>query len=390
MITNLFTRFGVVLLVMITLFLYLQDVMTFQFLTYTYSKYYQLYVLLLFILVLLGYSESRSDRTNDYSIKNIGILGTLITIITVFTGLFVESQSLSLYLSVPTCFLSYFAFSYIAKNVPSNKLMLSAYILVGALLLAYLYNYRNVYLISMARNNAVYIVLLLLPLVMLNKNRVFTILMSVLILIAVASSAKRTGTVAGFLGFLVYLFFVFRNDEKNAFIKKIVIIIALVVVADFLHGSFINSLVFERLSAIDEDDGSRIDVMKTTFSLIKESNITSLFLGHGWNKVVVDSPIQLSAHNDFLEVIYDFGLITFGFYLAFIIQILKLTKHMIVLKSMYSGSLVCFVIIFLCLSMFSHIIIYPHLCIIMFIYLGIITGLINKDNENRTSYISLG
>ena len=385
-----YASFPGVIIIIVVLFLYLQDVMRFQFLTYRYSEYYQLYVLLYFLLVLFGTIQYKREKIIYHTIKYIGSFGILVTAITFLYGFWRDDQSLSLYLSVPSCFMSYFTFLYISRNVSSPKLMFVLDIFVCGLIIVYFIDYNNIYLVSLARNNAVYIVLLTLPLVMLNRNRVVSIILSIIILVALISSAKRTGTIATFLGIISYLFLALKNVDKHP-IYNITIFLSVGLFAFYLYGSFIDSLLFERLSTMEETEGStRYEVMQTSISLIADSNFYQYILGHGWNQVFEDSKLKLSAHNDFIEVFYDFGIIGFMFFVAICVQIVKICRMLLFRKNYYSGSIVCFIVVFLFLTMFSHIIIYTHLCIIMFAYLGIFSGIINRNENYRNFDISLG
>ena len=93
--------------------------------------------------------------------------------------------------------------------------------------------------------------------------------------------------------------------------------------------------------------------------MITESGIVSLWLGHGWNMVVEDSPMYLSAHNDFLEVIYDFGLPAFFLYIYFVYKLYKSMFLLIRRRSDNAAAFAFSVITFTINSSVAHILIYP-------------------------------
>lgn len=81
-------------------------------------------------------------------------------------------------------------------------------------------------------------------------------------------------------------------------------------------------------------------------------------VGNGYNAVLRDSRLQLSAHNDLLEVTYDYGLIGTMLYIAAFLSITFYTVKMILSRSRYAPSMVMSYTIFFIQSMVSHIIIY--------------------------------
>jgi O-antigen ligase len=60
-----------------------------------------------------------------------------------------------------------------------------------------------------------------------------------------------------------------------------------------------------------------------TWEMIVKSTNTQLILGHGHNAVRRDSPLEISAHNDYLEIIYDYGIIALILYLGLWIYVIK-------------------------------------------------------------------
>ena len=68
-----------------------------------------------------------------------------------------------------------------------------------------------------------------------------------------------------------------------------------------------------------EDEGSgRLDIYNASIALIESSDFIGHVIGHGYNAVKYQ--LELSAHNDFLEIIYDFGWICCLLFVVFIIK----------------------------------------------------------------------
>ena len=92
-----------------------------------------------------------------------------------------------------------------------------------------------------------------------------------------------------------------------------------------------------------------------------------------------DSPLELSAHNDFLEVLYDYGLIIFILYLALWYYVIKRLVYHIRINSIYSLPYFCSFAIFLLLSMVSHLILYASYFNYLVMFWGCMEGLKDKD-----------
>ena len=124
--------------------------------------------------------------------------------------------------------------------------------------------------------------------------------------------------------------------------------------------------VFERFENIEKDKGSgRLEVWEITSSMIVDQDIIKLFVGNGYNTVLRDSRLQLSAHNDFLEVAYDYGLIGLFLYVCAFISLGLYIVKMILTRSKYAPSAAMLFIIYSAQSLISHIIIYYWANIIM-------------------------
>ena len=131
--------------------------------------------------------------------------------------------------------------------------------------------------------------------------------------LVIISSFKRGGLIALVMGCVAYLFVknVLFEKKFSTLILFVILIIILFVVLVYIDNAMGN-IISQRIINIQEDDGSgRIQVWETTWKMICRSDLEVLLFGHGYNAVLNDSPLKLSAHNDFLEVLYNYGIICF-------------------------------------------------------------------------------
>lgn len=271
------------------------------------------------------------------------------------------------------------------------KILKSLYILT---LIVYLY-YWNLTNSSMyagegfaSFNNAYYLAYLL-PVFLIHKSKINHFII-IITLIVVISSMKRGGTIGYILGIICYYFSTFKNIP---FVKKVIIsfftIFILGVIMYFVD-IFLNNTLFGRFEKISEDKGSaRSSIFEEIFNNYLDFNFFELIIGKGENISVLLNSEQLTAHNDYLEILVSYGIFGVILYLIFFLIQLNLIKKLIRLEDINKSSTLTYMMILtLFLMLVSHVIIYP-LFIIYIINLGIINSQLNfKQNENRTFSIS--
>ena len=95
-----------------------------------------------------------------------------------------------------------------------------------------------------------------------------------------------------------------------------------------------------------------------TWHLICNQGAFSFFIGNGFNSVVNNSRLVLSAHNDYLEAWFDFGLIGFFLYLISVVLLFVDILKCLRAKKEYASAMTAVGALILVLSMISHIAIY--------------------------------
>ena len=237
-----------------------------------------------------------------------------------------------------------------------------------------------------------YFALYLLPLVFLIKSKAVRIGFAFLAIIVVVSSVKRGGVLALMLALLTYIFCWLFVAKKLRFSTIVIGLVGLVVFGTVVYMVGVsdeNNNVFERFENVEEDQGSnRIIVWGISANMIEKSDGVQLLVGHGYNSVVADSPIMLSAHNDIIEVTYDYGLIGIILYILSIMATLFYLVKMMWCKSKYAPPLAMMMVAYLSLSMMSHVIIYFFANIVM-LTIGYIIGRYEYDNmivDNESEY----
>ena len=277
-------------------------------------------------------------------------------------------------------------FTYISTStIPERILNISFFILFIYLVYAYSQDYARILtfgLIEDVATNASYFILYLLPLILAMNKNWLSIIAIIITAVVVISSSKRGGTIAlglGFISFFITKFVLIKERKLNFSLLLGLCIISILII---YGGSYLQeSVIFERLENIQDDEGSgRIEIYQNVTPLIYNSAPIPLIFGHGWNAVSRD--MGVSAHNDFLEVLYDFGIISFILYLMCYYKLYKYLVSLIKRKSELAPALSCLLCFLIVGSSVSHIVIYPGYFSIFMLILGYIYG---KERINNKS-----
>lgn len=260
---------------------------------------------------------------------------------------------------------------------------------VLVLFLFLVYGYFSIYSVAILLDGGQHIgvaywVLFILPLIMINRFKFFRIVAVLIVLIVLFSSMKRAGIVAFALSFGGYIYYLLKGSKQNLVVKCLFfgVIIAFFSYMFYFLGTYGDNYIFDRFENIGEDEGSgRLDVWAETIRLIFQSDFIGLLLGHGDNAVMRDSVLFLSAHNDFLEIIYDYGFLSFSVLLIILFLLLILFIQLNRSKSMYVSVVFQLYIIVFVLMCISHVVIYPWMVLVCF-SLGVFFALIERECLN--------
>lgn len=239
-------------------------------------------------------------------------------------------------------------------------------------------------------SNQIFFNSLLLPFAfLLNDKRVKYIIL-IIGLIIVLYSFKRSAIIYTTLIVIMSIYYDFIHNKESNPIRGIVLscIIISVGLYSFRYiDKQTSGNISQRFETMEMDKGSgRLDVYKNVWKLYQGKSLELKILGSGNNSVADDNVIfsygqikRLSAHNDFLEILYDFGIIGIVLYFIIIINILKRIFYLNKIDDkLFQANLAVF-IIFIVVSLFSHLVIYPSYFAYLAIIWAITEGLIMKE-----------
>lgn len=232
-------------------------------------------------------------------------------------------------------------------------------------------------------SNMIYFVLLTGPFILLVKNTKFAISFLVILTCLAIISSKRSMMLALILfWFIIGIVYIIRT-------KRIILtvifgtIITFVSLYSFQYIERINGgSVSRRMDSEDITSGREI-IYEYTWSMILNSSIDHIIWGNGHQAVKRDSILDKSAHNEWLEILYDYGAIMLFIYLCLWIYMIKKWCCLYKNKSKYFLSYTLCICIWAVMSITSQLIIYVSYVLYLFMFIAFIEA----NTANRTKIL---
>lgn len=295
----------------------------------------------------------------------LSIFATYIIIQTIFTAQVPSKLYLiNLCLAASGWIFLYFGWKGIFYGIEDDEIAIQRYVPLCFIYCSVLFLFNYIVTNSMGLTGYHYIevnfILTLFPFLTLLRSKKQLILLIIASVILVLLSAKRASSVALVLTIFFYIVYYGRTTSEKVRTVCMFSVIGLITLI-IIYQVFPDNLnyMFERFSEIEEDGGSgRDQSYASLLSGFFDQKFFHIIFGGGFNHVkLADLNHGYSAHNDFLEVAYDYGILGFLMYIGIYIKLLNIARNK------YLGRrerIACklSILIFLFLSMTSHLILY--------------------------------
>lgn len=351
---------------------------------------FQISSILLFLIASIYILTNRHFKSDSLS-KSLFLLLIGIYLISLFWGGVTNAFPTSMHYFTVITPLILFVFSYNSYQVEGNAKHFNIYIALVFIGLAVYYNNHvglNILEVIDERSSGSYTLLFMLPFFLCFPKMAYRMTGIIVIFIAILISLKRGGiislTASVFIYFLVYNFATQKKKLKLFVVLfSVAFLVALFFMYDYLEDTT-GGVISERFQNISVDEGSgRKGIYSNVWRLISNSSLGELFWGHGWNAVRMK--IGISAHNDFLEILFDFGLLVFIAYLLLYWRILKKCIYLIRVQSFYAAPFAASAMLFLFNSLVSHIVIYPQYMMLLCLFWGLVSSA-TANNRYKSHY----
>lgn len=208
-----------------------------------------------------------------------------------------------------------------------------------------------------------YYSLCLLPLILIYHKKKLSAIPFIITIAVILFSGKRAGILA--VGIMLPMYYLTFSKKVVRNVSNVLILILIVITLNYIYNFFektYNLDMLSRLANIVEDGGSNRDIIWTgIFDRIINSNSVNFLFGHGYKRVFRDFGGE--AHNDFLQVFYEYGLFALVMYISFYISLFKLWLKMQNKKYPYAKNFLMSIVAALFMAMFSFFIVEPRIII---------------------------
>lgn len=225
-------------------------------------------------------------------------------------------------------------------------------------------------------SNAIYCLVSIVPFLMFIKNKKLCLLLLLSVFICTVFSNKRGATIIMLIILIPTVNSIFsgRNNKGRRFIMTTLIGVGLLFLMYYIGNSYLNGRLIDRFNAMEETGGAgRLNIWTYLLNSYDNSSFLEQLLGHG-HRAVALTGIQTAAHNDFIEVLYDYGVIGEIIYLGIHIYLIK---RIVLLKKNHNPIYLSFITmysIFFLMSMVSILIVQQRYLIYMAVYWGCMEG----------------
>lgn len=233
-----------------------------------------------------------------------------------------------------TALLPFFPFYYFAyKGDLSKNNLLWFFVISVPIVIIDFYNTRSGILSERLSDNenvvtnTAYMFTALIPYIFLwGKNKFFSIFSLILLLFFVIQGAKRGALIVGVMGTLVFVYYqliiIEPRNRLKGFSLTLVGVVLLIVSLYYFYVS--NDYLVQRFQEIDGGSGRDVIFLNLLNNWVGSNNIINYLFGFGFMSTIQYSGTGNLAHNDWLELLTNFGLLGIFIYLFLFYGALRL------------------------------------------------------------------
>lgn len=186
-------------------------------------------------------------------------------------------------------------------------------------------------------NNASVVFLFILPFILLLKNRYLSYLVTLICSYYLMEGAKRGNIICAIPVLFLFILSTFRNKQVK-FYEKLVFIVFLLFATSWGTEKFVeNEYLQARVEQTLEGNSSNRDIIyANAWKVFSESeNAYNVLVGYGFDGTINHKDLNERAHNDWLEILVDYGITGIIFYCSIFLSLFSTIKKEKNLKNKY-------------------------------------------------------
>lgn len=322
-------------------------------------------VLILIISVFYFYKTliRKSHSSNYYKLLTLFIILNVLG--AVFTADFAQPFVFGQLKNIMFVSLSFFPAYYLTQNfILKEKHLIRFLLLMIPVAVLSFYHLESVIIYETNRtegnivNNTAYLFVFIMPFVFFVRSKLMSIILIFILIFFIIHGAKRGALLAGALGVVLFVYYQLINTKKSKRYKSVFwIIISIIIIAFFFNDFYQNNtFLINRVESITMDDGSsgRDRIYSNILnSWLNSDGFFNLIFGFGFAGSTLLSGSGHFAHNDWLEMLSNFGLVGFVIYLLMFYSIFKYIYNSKNKRDNYKLALIAVMLTWVVTSMFS-------------------------------------
>lgn len=313
---------------------------------------------LLMCVLLISGSYIVCKQTLIYN--KIIISASILTLYMFQVGIFTYTELLPwLSCSVMWFLIILFIFNIAVRDTDLEKLSIIFSVTLLLLSIIYVYGVLNPNIINtVANSNSIYYILGVIPFVLLGPNKKNKIIYLCIASCTFIISKKGTCILAIIAIWIIIInkWVVWKKiNKKKLYLTCLIVLFCfirwLILIRTDGHSSV--DVILDTFNELLNGGNGRIEIYRNLLNAFTESTLMSQVLGHGYASV--NDAISIGSHNDFLMVLYCYGIIGLFLYGIFWVRLIQGMKQIKQNESEYSLAYRASIIIFFALSMASNV-----------------------------------
>lgn len=238
----------------------------------------------------------------------------------IFTGVLGNPDHFSMFKGIMMASLPFYPFYYFSKKnvLQSSHLIRFFIVMLPITILQFFLNAQQILSERVTDNtdlvnNVAYSFVALIPFVFLFKRKKIIAVSAILILIFfIIQGAKRGALISGAIGLLFFVYLQLRMvNKKKRFRGYLFVVIAAISMSYYAYTTFQNNqFLISRVQSIGEGDGSgRLIIYANIINNWYNGGFLNHLFGFGFAASLELSGIGNFAHNDWLELLSNFGIL---------------------------------------------------------------------------------
>lgn len=275
----------------------------------------------------------------------------------------------------------------------SKEINGKVYLIWGMLLILICIYCSNTFLdFSISNKNyvqtSIYYLICMLPFIYIFPQKKIKLFFLILICLLTFISFKRSAIVVLLITLLINICINVKKINIKQIFKYLILIILIFSIIFSIYMKMKNWNINDLMDIFNiwnnrlGESGARESIYSYVLQMQFDSSILEWIFGHGYNAVKDTGFYGLSSHCDYLEILFNYGIISEILFLYFIITLIKRTIRLVKQNSIFGNGYASSVIIFTIASLPSHMLTYSTYFLIICFFWGYMES-INENCKER-------